>query len=140
MNIKAQFIVIVALLWASLLYAQILHTNEVDQAQVIKLASQLRWGITEKEATDFLKVNGLRHYLGVGSEIGWTDVYILSNGRSLDLEIGSPIVIRKWKPGQAILMSAWIAGTNGATIVSISLTNGSTRPETNSTSSVGGSR
>jgi hypothetical protein len=105
-------------------YAQRFPTNNVSQAQAIRIASRLWAGMSDAEVAEVLdKQNGLKGGGAIGDTIGWTRFYLLSNGCTLDLEM-KPKEIRLdggWG-GNGWLQSASIQ-SNAVKIVSITLTN-----------------
>ena len=67
--------------------AQRFPTNSVDASQAIRIASSLRPLMSEDVVTMVLDQNGLKCGGGIGSSIGWTRVYRLSDGCFLRLQM-----------------------------------------------------
>ena len=95
-------------------------TNNVPQAEAIKIVSGLRFGMGDKEALRHLEQAGLTPWLSLGCSHGWTTSYRLADGCILGLQIA---------PLQASSGGAWANGrlkaatiqSNGSNIVSIAL-------------------
>jgi hypothetical protein len=101
-------------------YAQRFPTNNITQAQAIKIASKLQVGMTHEQMAKVVeRQNGLKGGMGVGSPIsGWTYFYVLSNGCSLDLRFDPKgLSTNFW------LTAASIRKMSGETILTIPLTN-----------------
>jgi len=101
--------------------AQRFRTNNIDQIQAIKIASHLRPGMPEQEVAKVLdEQNGLKCGGDAGDNIGWTRVYLLSDGCFLDLQMDPKEVTSPHWGGNGLLRSASIQ-SNGLKIVSIEL-------------------
>jgi hypothetical protein len=101
-------------------YAQRFPTNNITQAQAIKIASKLRVGMTHNQMVNVVeRQNGLKGGMGVGSPIsGWTYFYLLSNGHRLDLRFDPKgLSTNFW------LTTASIRKMSGEMILTIPLTN-----------------
>ena len=108
-------------------YAQQFPTNGLDAAQAAKLASDLRAGMREEDVAKVMDGrHGLRSGGDIGDNLGWTRLYLLSDGCFLDLQFKPKEIILskdgRW-PGNGLLEFASIH-SNGTRLVSISLTNG----------------
>jgi hypothetical protein len=96
--------------------------NSIGRAQAVRLASQLKIGMQEEVAKEYLRTNGLEWSDGDGSSFGWFDSFRLTNGCDLVLDI-KPKTIRGdglWKDG--LLQGAFLY-SNGVKIADITLTN-----------------
>jgi hypothetical protein len=102
--------------------AQTFHTNGIDSAQAIKISSGLKVGMSEGEVGRFLETNGLTGEFTIGSHVGGTRSYLLSDGCTLclDISLKSGSYTVAWT--NRILRAASIQ-SNGVKIVSIILTN-----------------
>jgi len=102
--------------------AQTMTTNQVTEAEAIKLASHLRAGMREEAATTFLERRGLKTDMSFGDSFGWYHCFSLSNKCSLILDIKP----KRFRPDGAwadgLVQKAFIQ-QNGTNKISISLTN-----------------
>ena len=100
--------------------AQTTDTNQITQAQAIKLASELIDGMREEDATTFLVSHGFKSSLEVGDSFGWMHSFRQRRGCSLCLEIKP----KKFRPDGAwadgLVRAAFIQG-NGTNWVSIKI-------------------
>jgi len=103
--------------------AQQFVTNNITQAEAVKLVSHLRLGMAEEDAARIMEEkNGLTVGGRVGCSHGWTRFYLLSNGCCLDLEM---------EPGKARADGVWADGRlisasiqcNCVKVLSIAVTN-----------------
>ncbi len=97
-------------------------TNQFTQAQAVKIASKLTFGMREDDATKYLVHHGFKDGLSAGDSFGWSHFFPLSRGCSLGLDI-KPKRFRPdgaWRDG--LLQAAHIQ-SNGINIVSINITN-----------------
>ncbi len=110
-------------LLAALAYGQVYYTNDVTRAEAIRVASRLRVGMWEKDASKLLSTNGLKNAMGIGAITGWDRCYGLSDGASLHLDYRARELAKdgRWG-GNGELRRAFIQ-SNGGNIVFITLTN-----------------
>jgi hypothetical protein len=103
--------------------AQGFPTNSIGQAEAVRIASQFRLGMRERDLARVLKEHGLSEAFGTGSSFGWSSCYRLSDGCVLALEMKPEDFKRDgdWL-GNGLLVSACIR-SNGVGVVSITLTN-----------------
>ena len=108
---------------ASFTEAQTGSTNLLTTEQALKVASRLKLGMREKDATILLERGGLRcDLVRLGGGFHWANYCELAGKRSLALEFKkSPGKIGHWEDG--LLQAAYITAGNGIKVVSISLTN-----------------
>ena len=66
--------------------AQVFVTNSVTRAAAIKVASQLRAGMSEKDASKFVAKHGLTNAVGLGAMTSWGRFYSLTDGSSFVLD------------------------------------------------------
>jgi hypothetical protein len=131
--------------------AQPIPTNGIGNAQALRIASQLRAGMSEEAVA---KITEEKHQLKLGLRIGgggqWSRYYLLSNECGLDLRFEPERMKSDGAWEGSLLRSASIL-SNGVVLVPIVLTNAlqpgaaanrsqPVRSETNQTSSVAGSR
>jgi hypothetical protein len=106
-----------------LIGAQVLVSNAVPRTEAIRIASHLKVGMKEKDASELLARSGLTNAISVGAMPGWARSYQLADGTSLLLDYRhQDYDTNYWWEGYGILESASIQ-SNGITIVSITLTN-----------------
>ena len=99
------------------------YSNYVGRAEAIRVASRLKVGMWEENASKLLATNGLKYAIGVGAVAGWDQCYGLADGTSLHLDYRARAIARdgRWG-GNGVLQRAFIQ-SNGVNIVSITLTN-----------------
>src|SRR5664279_1281575 len=66
-------------------WGQVFDTDNVTRVEAVKVASQLKVGMREEDASLLLATNELRNAFGVGAISGWDSCYGLSDGSSLHL-------------------------------------------------------
>jgi hypothetical protein len=93
--------------------------GKMTAAQAEELASQLRPGMAEPDATVYLEQRGLKEYGNVGDSFAWADSFPLTNGFSLVLEIDA-VQPSDW--GHGLVRGANIQ-SNGIILRFITLTN-----------------
>jgi len=120
---KAIALVSSLLMLAALACGQVYYTNNVTRAEAITVASKLKVGMWEENASKILSTNGLKNAMGVGAVTGWDRCYGLSDGTSLHLDYRAREIARdgRWG-GNGVLQRAFIQ-SNGVNIVFITLTN-----------------
>jgi hypothetical protein len=88
----------------------------MDEKEVIKLASQLTYGMPQKEAVHFLKQNGLVMDLGSdGDSFAWSDGFSFSNG-ALCLVMAPEHLQPNGEWTNGLLKKAFINRNDGKTI------------------------
>ena len=96
-------------------------TNQITQAEAVKLASKLTFGMREEDASTYLVHHGFKDDVSVGDSFGWTHSFRLSRECSLWLDIKP----KKFRPdgtwADGLLQAAHIH--NGTNIVSINIAN-----------------
>lgn len=111
------------LAFAGLVSAQVYLTNNVTVAEAIKVASQLRVGMSEADTGKFVAKHGLTNTVAIGALVGWGSFYNLSDGSSLVLNYRpQPMNTNMWWEGKGLLKEAFIQ-SNGVNIISITFTN-----------------
>jgi hypothetical protein len=99
-------------------------TNSQTQAQVIRVASGLRIGMREEDASWVLATNQLYSTVSAKVGVGWSAYYSLSNGCILVLDYTAKgIPTNGSMDGKGRLAGAFIQ-SNGVNIMPIALTNG----------------
>jgi hypothetical protein len=104
-------------------YGQVYYTNDVTRAEAIRVASRLRVGMWEEDASRILSTNGLKNAIGAGAITGWDRCYRLSDGTSLHLDYRARELAKdgRWG-GNGELRRAFIQ-SNGVNILFITFTN-----------------
>ncbi len=103
--------------------AQVFVSNAVTRAEAIKVASQLRGGMSEENASEFVGKHGLTNAVGMGADSGWGRFYLLTDGSNLVLDYGMrSMFTNDWWEGKGVLERAYIQ-SNGVNILSITFTN-----------------
>jgi len=120
---RALSILLTILALAGMVNAQVFVSNNVARAEAIKVASQLKVGMSEEDARKFLAKHGVTNAIGLGALSGWSCFYNLTDGSSLVLEYRPrAMTTNHWWEGKGILEKAFIQ-SNRVNIVSITLTN-----------------
>src|SRR3954469_3011713 len=86
MRSVAMSFILCLLFCGGFVFSQSFFTNPVGQVDAISLASRLRVGMREEDASRFLETNKLHLTLRAGAAVGWDSVYVLTNGCSLHLD------------------------------------------------------
>jgi hypothetical protein len=102
--------------------AQATATNQITQAQAIKLASKLTFSMREQDATTYLVQHGFKDGVSVGGSVGWSHFFSFSREGSLSLFIKRKKFGPEGERADGLLQAAYIQ-SNGINIVSINLTN-----------------
>jgi hypothetical protein len=110
----------VAAVWASLCcscLAQIYSTNTIGHVQAIKIAAQLKKGMTEEQVNQFMATNKLFSGISVGDNFAWGQFFDLTDNCSLHLDFDG----NNWgQDGASSLQAAYIQ-SNLVDIISIPL-------------------
>jgi len=120
---KTLMSILAVLLLLGVATAQVFVTNNVTRAAAIKVASQLRVGMWEEDASKLVAKHSLTNAVGIGAVAGWGRFYTLADGTSLVLDYRAREIARdgRWG-GNGELQRAFIQ-SNGVNIVFITLTN-----------------
>ena len=123
MKKESGFVLVMIGIVLAIASSQVYSTNNVPRAEAIRVASRLRVGMWEEDASKILSTNGLKNAIGVGAVTGWDRCYDLSDGTSLHLDYRARAIARdgRWG-GNGELRRAFIQ-SNGVNIVFITLTN-----------------
>ena len=120
---RAPFSLLTILALAGAVSAQVFVSNSVTRLEAIKVASQLRVGMSEEDASKFVAKRGLTNAVGLGAMTSWGRFYSLTDGSSLVLDYRArPMTTNHWWEGKGVLEKAYIQ-SNSVTVLSITFTN-----------------
>jgi hypothetical protein len=98
-----------------------MFVSKLTRAEAIRVASQLRVGMSEEDAGKFVAKYGLTNAVTLGAATGWGRFYDLKDGSSLVLDYRArPRTTNHWWEGKGVLEKAFIQ-SNNVNIVSIKL-------------------
>ena len=120
---RAPLPLLAVLALAGAVSAQVFVSNVVTRAEAIKVASQLRVGMSEEDASKFVAKHGLTNAVGLGAMTSWGRFYSLTDGTSLVLDYRArPMTTNHWWEGKGVLEKALIQ-SNSVNVLSITFTN-----------------